>query len=158
MKDLKPILSEKELSSLELFQKLDELHLDPSDYIIFGSGPMFIYGIRPLKDLDDLDLVINEKALGKLSSRIDFRLDDEWDNCMWGEYAGGKIELGTNWGYKKRNWDEIISDSVKIGRYPFGRLEYVIDWKEDRAANKEDKKYSEKDLKHIALIEDFLSR
>ena len=50
------------LQKHELFQKLETLNLDPKDYIIMGSGVMFALGIRPLKDLDDIDIWVNKKG------------------------------------------------------------------------------------------------
>lgn len=141
------MLTEQELQNNDLFRKLDSLDLDPSQYVIMGSGIMFALGIRKLTDLDDIDILVTESGWEKVKSLAEIHHDDEW-NCDHLYLFDEKIEIYNGWGPSKYIPENLIAESFKIGRYNFASLEDVIKWKKELGRDK--------DYKHIAMIMSFL--
>lgn len=51
------------LKDNSLFKKLISLNLPTEDFAVFGSGPMFAYGLR--KSIHDIDLIARGQAWEK---------------------------------------------------------------------------------------------
>lgn len=141
------MITQQELQNNDLFRKLDSLDLDPSQYVIMGSGIMFALGIRQLTDLDDIDILVTESGWEKVKSLAEIHHDDEW-NCDHLYLFDEKIEIYNGWGPSKYIPENLIAESLKIGRYNFASLEDVIKWKKELGRDK--------DYKHIAMIMNFL--
>lgn len=129
----------------ELFKKLKELNLQKEKFAIFGSGPM---GIRDLKEIGDLDIILPENIFNDLKKRPDFKLDKKKSGNEYLKKDG--IEFYKNW--HPGNWDidKLIQEAEIINDLPFVKLEDVLKWKK--------LKMREKDIKDIELIENYLSQ
>lgn len=131
------------MSNDDLFQRVKELKLPTGKYVLFGSAPL---GIRGLKNCHDIDVVVTEDLWGE------FVVKDGWvlktgpsgDEYLW----NNDIELWRGW--KPGEWDisELINEAEIINGLPFVKLDYVVECKKLSAR--------EKDLKDIAIIEKFL--
>ena len=131
------------MSNQELFSKVRKLGLPSGTYALFGSTPM---GIRNLKDCHDIDVIVTEELWNA------YRDKPAWTTRV-GPYRdeyleNGEIELWKNWKPGMWNAQQLIDMAEVIDGLPFVRLENVIAWKRLYAR--------EKDLKDIAIIENFL--
>jgi hypothetical protein len=140
------------ISQSLIFQKLLGLNLNPADYAVFGSGPMFAHGIRPIEELSDLDLIVTTKGLAKLCTvpGAVVEYDDLWECFHLRFIDDPEIEAYSGWGPGRYNPDEIITNADVIGGVRFVKLETVREWKLEMGR--------EKDLIHIKQIDEFLSR
>ena len=131
------------MSNQELFLKIAALNLPPGKYALFGSAPM---GIRDLRDCHDIDIIATEDLWNT------FRNRPGWIARVgpWGDdyFEKEEVELWKNW--RPGAWDiqKLIDAAQVIDGLPFVPLEDVLRWKKLIAR--------EKDMKDIAVIEDFL--
>jgi|GEM_PF-1199580 len=136
------MLTEKELKNYLAFQKLGTLGLDSTDYVIFGSGTMFALEIRPLDDLDDLDILVKSEVFEKLKSRGELKKSAFGDPVI--RFEDGLIEVFANWQPNPHiyTFENLHKNSFKIGNYTFANIEDVLRWKKDKL--------------HIKMIEEYL--
>jgi len=129
----------------EFLKKLKDLNLPKGKFAIFGSGPM---GIRGLKEIGDLDVIVTEDIFDDFAKRPDFKLGQKKSNNEYLEKDG--IEFYKNW--HPGDWDinKLIQDAEIINDWPFVRLEEVLKWKK--------LKMRDKDIKDIELIENYLNK
>jgi hypothetical protein len=131
------------MSNQELFSKVKALSLSSGKYVLFGSAPM---GVRGLKDCHDADILITEDEWNK------YRDKPEWipkvGLCGDDYFENGEIGLWKNLSPGKWDVQKLIDDAEIIDGLPFVRLKNVIEWKKLYAR--------EKDLKDIEIIENFL--
>lgn len=129
-----------------LFEELKKLSLPTGEYAVFGSGPMWVRGIR---ESNDIDIITRgnawewAKANGKYGVKEEIGLE-------YVQFVDGNIEVYRDWHPGKWNIDELIDTADRIEGIPFVKLEYVIDWKK--------KKGREKDRRDLELIEEYLSK
>jgi hypothetical protein len=129
----------------ELFKKLKEMNLPKGKFVIFGSGPM---GIRGLKEIGDLDVIVTEDIFDDFAKRPDFNLGKKKSNNEYLERDG--IEFYKNW--HPGDWDinKLIQEAEIIDDLPFVKLEDVLKWKKS--------KMREKDIKDIESIENYFNQ
>ncbi len=127
-----------------LIKKLLSLNLPTDDYAIFGSGPLYAYGI--IKNPRDLDVIARgeawKKAL-KLGKPQKLPFGNKAIN-----FFDGKIEIINAWAPGKWDIDELIDTAKIIEGIKFVNLKTVLKWKKRMARPK--------DLKHIKMIEKYL--
>jgi hypothetical protein len=131
------------MSNTDLFQRIRDLHLPAGEFVIFGSGPM---GIRGMRDCRDIDLIVTEDLWNALKD-AGWEVRPKSDGSL--RLVKDEIEVWRDW--KPGEWDvnRLIRDAEAINGLPFVRLESVLKWKRLLAR--------EKDLHDIELIEKFLS-
>jgi len=133
----------KKLKIKDLFKKID---LPLGKYVIFGSGPM---GIRGLRKCYDLDILVTEDIFNEYKNKSDWEYKEfERDGRHVEMVEKNNIELYKTWGPGEWNEDELIKTSEIIDGLPFVRLEYVIKWKKISGR--------EKDLNDIKIIEGYI--
>lgn len=126
-----------------LLSEMKSLGLPPDDFAVFGSGPMVIRGMREPHDLDVL-------ARG-----------EAWEICKSKSkppkaVSGGElckffnddIEIFSSWAPGEWDVDELIDTAEIFEGIRYVRLEHVLEWKRRMGR--------EKDLKDIAMIEEYL--
>lgn len=128
-----------------LFESLRKLAFQKGEYAVFGSGPMWVRGIR---ESNDIDIIVREtvwewaRANGKPGLKEEIGLE-------YVSFADGDIEVYHDWHPGKWDIDTLIDTAEIIDGIPFVRLDSVIDWKEQKGR--------EKDQKDLALIQKYLS-
>lgn len=128
-----------------IIKKLLSLKLPTKDYAVVGSGPMFAYGIK--SQINDIDIVARGKAwemVRKLGNPIKSPLGNTIIQIF-----DGKVEAGITWLPGECDIDELIDTADVIEGIRFVSLENVLKWKKKMARPK--------DLKHIKMIEEYLS-
>lgn len=123
------------------FQDVLKLGLPQGSYAVFGSGPMAVRGMR---DAVDIDLIVTDELWQQYAATGKYRIEKGFDLIMH------DVSLIADW--KKWFPDNLplIESADIIDGLPFVKLSYVLEWK--RALGRE------KDLRDIALIQEYLGR
>ena len=141
------MLNENDLKQSEIFKLLDSLNLSSDEYLIMGSGIMFALGIRPLKELNDLDLFVTDSAFAKVKDLGEAFYDEVSDSYHINLFDN-KIEIMDSWIPKDCLFTDLYKNALHIGKYSFEGLDDVLKWKMTMGR--------EKDIKHIEMINDYL--
>lgn len=130
----------------QLFDELKRLSLPMGEYAIFGSGPLWVRGIR---DSSDIDIITRGETWGwaKANGQV---VSKETSGLECAQFADGAIEIYRDWYPGIWNIDTLIETAEIIEGIPFVRLESVMEWKK--------KMGREKDIEDLALINEYLSR
>ncbi len=129
----------------KLLTELRSLGLPPDDFVVFGSGPMMVRGLRQSRDLDVLARgPAWEKAWGA-GERGRSKMGDRA-----AVFFGGDIEVFDSWGPGDWDIDELIDGADVIDGIRFATLDNVLKWK--RRVGRP------KDLEDIRLVERYLER
>ena len=128
-------------NSKDLYQDLKDLNLPKGKYVLFGSAPMSIRGLK--KEFHDLDIVVTQDVWDKHRNKKGWKLVhlDNGSDFLW----NNDLELYYDW--KPGDWDaeDLISRAEIIDDLPFVTLEDCLKWKKLSGR--------EKDLKDAELIE-----
>lgn len=127
------------------FEKLRGLALPIGEHAITGSGPL---GIRGLREIRDLDVIVTEDLWELLESRYG---SSDWDGII---HYGLDIEFIHQQNFIDEpegipSIQEQIKKSEMIQGLPFVRLEHLILFKQRRLS-------SAKDFRDLQLIKRFL--
>lgn len=130
---------------MDIFERIRNLNLPVSEYVVFGSGPLAAHGIR---ESNDLDLFVTDKLYKKLKK-------NGWTEKSWSdagyylEKDGVQMDDSWNYGKYRPTFNEIIDKAKFINGIPFAPLTEVIKWKKAFARPK--------DMADIKLIESYLA-
>ena len=94
-----------------LLEELKKLNLPKDKYIIFGSGPMAIRGIR---DSEDIDVLVTKALFEELL----IKFPQDISNHPLGMMSIGDIEIGSSWQGNKSMTNKIIGDAEFIQGFP----------------------------------------
>lgn len=133
---------------MEIIREVKSLNLPEGKYVVFGSGPLQVHGIR---QSSDIDILTTPELYDRLKNQ-------GWDEGRWeppypGSYLyRGNFQIVNNWNYGVYNPDprQLIDTAEIIDGVPFVPLQEVLLWK--RAFGRE------KDKEDIRLIEEYLSK
>lgn len=135
-----------ELPKHPLFDELKKLSLPEGEWAVFGSGPMWVRGIRESSDIDVIARGAAwdwARANGKTGVKEGSGLE-----CV--SFCDGDIEVYRAWYPGEWDIDALIDTAEMIDGIPFVRLEHVVAWKNVMGR--------EKDAKDLALIEEYLKK
>lgn len=62
-----------------IFDRYSFFSLNPEEYVILGSGVMFALGIRPLSELDDIDILVSVSGWKKVRGLAEVKHDEKKD-------------------------------------------------------------------------------
>lgn len=119
---------------------LKNLALPPSQYAIFGSGPMAIRGIR---EANDIDLIVKKDLWDDLAVRYSSLVDGY-------KIVINGIEIFHSWKDIDINLNELIDTADVFNGVRYVKLENVIKWKENLKRPK--------DIEDIKLIRAYLDK
>ncbi|MGD2169520.1 MAG: hypothetical protein PVI40_04700 [Chlamydiota bacterium] len=135
----------------EKFDALRQFNLPIDQYAITGSGPM---GIRNLKIIGDIDIIVSEKLWNDLASKYGI-IDQNGVKKI--AFPGGIIEAFYQDSFYSKQFDDKaptctsrIANAEIIDGLPFDTLETTLYYKK--------KERREKDLRDIELIEKWISQ
>ncbi len=138
------IAMENDMTNKDLFQKVKELKLPTGKYVLFGSAPLAIRGLR---DCHDIDILVTEDLWNAYKEK-------NWEiktTSLGSPFlCKDGVEMGKDW--KPGQWDvaQLIGEAEIIDGLPFVKLGDVLEWKKMMGR--------EKDLEDIKIIEKFLQR
>lgn len=133
-----------------MLEEFDLLHLPVADYIIAGSGPM---GIRGIREIRDLDIVVSDELWELLSDK--YAIIDGGDPGTKKIVISEVIEvLGTpSFTYDDLftpKVNELIEEAEMIDGHPYMSLSHLIFFK--------CKKKRDKDLRDVSMIYEWLKK
>lgn len=113
----------------KLFNELRALNLPSDQYVVFGSGPM---GIRGMREIHDVDIFVTEKLWQALLKN---------NNSENGKSLRltANIEAIREWFPGEWKVEELIAGADIIDGIRFAKLEMVYAWKVQRKAPKDEK-------------------
>jgi len=85
-------ITEQELEKSPVFLKIKELGLKADEFLIIGSGIMFALGIRDVKDIHDIDIIVNDKGWEKVKNLSKVYINEIGEKHLY--LLGKKIEYG----------------------------------------------------------------
>lgn len=122
------------------------LDLPLGEYTIFGSGPLFVRGLK--NEIGDFDLLVTQKIWNEFKNTAGWR---QKVAPQGGKYlVKGDVELYKDWKPGRWNVRRLILQSDIIEGLPFVKLSEVLRWK--KVYNRR------KDQKDIQLILAYLKR
>jgi hypothetical protein len=127
-------------------EEIDELHLPQDEYVISGSAPLVIRGIK--KHNDDIDILVTKKlwnTLIKSHKAQSIIIGDK--KIEYIQYNHIAI-LNSMLGFREEEYESIIERADTIGAYRFVNLNDTIICKNFSGRDK--------DIKQIELIEEYL--
>lgn len=124
---------------MKYLDELTNLNLPKDQYAIFGSGPL---GIRNLREVSDLDIIVKDNLWNKLIKEYSFNEDK-------GSIEIGGIEIFNNWLPWFNDVNKLIDSAEIIEGFPFVSLDNVMEWKS--------KLGREKDFKDLSLIKNYIN-
>lgn len=131
---------------IQMFKELDALGLPKDEYVIVGSGPL---GIRGIREIRDLDLVVSNNLWKRLSGKHTIVDGDPGTKKMYIskciEVLGGPSFIHDG---NTPTVEEMIKSVEFINGYPFMSLNYTILFKLKRGRDK--------DLHDLMLLEKWM--
>jgi hypothetical protein len=131
---------------MNICEEVKKLHLPLGEYVVVGSGPLAVRGIR---NFNDIALLVSEQAYSRLSAR-------GWEETI-GFGGRMRLKLGLYEAYQDLCYGDyrpdtkiLIEQADIVNGIPFLQLEELIRFK--KAVGRE------KDLADIRLIEAYLAR
>jgi hypothetical protein len=133
--------AETKLSEHRLVRRLLLLGLDRRHFVVFGSGPLLLHGLR---DVGDLDIVARGPAWGR-ASELGQRVVASLNGAPMRHFWGGKIEVTQGWISPEWDVDELIDRADLVEGIRFARLDAVLAYKRFLRRDK--------DIRDISAIE-----
>jgi hypothetical protein len=134
------------MTGQEIVAKVQSLKLPKNSYIVFGSCPMALAGIRESQDIDML---------------VDQATFDSFAQAGWQEVVKSsrdkpltheEFEAHHSWNFSsyKPTLGQLLATATVVDGIPFASLQEVRKWKQSSGRPK--------DLKDIALIDAYLAK
>lgn len=109
-----------------LIRRLIALDLERKDFVIFGSAPLLVYGIR--RNIGDLDIVARGAAWRK-AAELGVHATAASTGAPMIHFWGGRIEIFQEWLSKDWDSDELIDQANVVGGLRFARMADVLAYK-----------------------------
>lgn len=133
------------MGNKKIFEQVKKLNLPKGKYVIFGSAPM---GIRGIRDCHDLDIVVLEEVLEEIKKKPDWKVKN-FENGRQ-TFVFEDIELWKDWWPGQWDTEDLIKRADIIDDLPFATLEDVLRWKKIFGRKK--------DWQDIQLIKKYLKK
>jgi hypothetical protein len=121
-----PALSENRLIR-RLATLVARLHLDPGDFVIFGSGPLLAHGLR--SSIHDLDIVARGPAWRHVS-RYGCPGTGSANGAPMALFWNGLIQFSQGWISADWDADDLIDRAETVQGWPFAGLADVLAYKQ----------------------------
>lgn len=134
------------MTKKDIVTKVKTLHLPKNSYIVFGSCPMAVLGIRKA---NDIDLLVSPELKKQLKK-------DGWKelrkNANDIPLVYDVFEAHDNWNFSSYSptLENLLATAMNIDGVPFASLEEVRKWK---ACGERPK-----DIADVKLIDDYLTK
>lgn len=135
---------------MDTIAKLRELNLPLGQYAVIGSGTLAVRGIRESRDLD---IVAQPSVFEELKRRGGWKKKWFFRGMLTRRVIEKDgVEVFSNYHYKKFRplTEDVIQTADIIQGFPFVSLDYFVAFKRELGR--------EKDLRDIALVQEYLSR
>lgn len=150
LRDLKLNTDQKQynvhMKQVDIIPKIQNLKLPTGQYVVFGSGPI---GVRGIREINDLDIVVTPEVYAKIKKQPGWKEITKPEgnlNLVKEEY---EIMADYNVGVYNPDTKKLIAKAELIDGVPFVPLNEVLVWK--NASRRP------KDLVDIELINTYLA-
>lgn len=132
------------MTGQEIITKVKELRLPEESYIVFGSCPMALAGIR---ESSDIDMLVSDDVFEALRKQ-GWRILNKGGNDK--PLTQEEFEAHKSWNFSsyQPTLEQLLETATIIEDIPFASLEEVRKWKASSGRPK--------DLEDIRLIDDYL--
>ena len=133
------------MTKQEIISKVKELNLPKGQYIVFGSCPLAILGIR---ESNDIDLLVSAELKEKLKEAGWKELEKSPNDIP---LVHDVFEAHDNWNFSsyRPTLEDLLATAMEVEGIPFASLEEVHKWKAEGERAK--------DIADMELIEKYLS-
>lgn len=128
----------------DLIKKVKSINI-PGPYTVFGSAPLLAHGI--INQCEDVDIITTPATFNKMKKQYSTSKTPSGSEKI--DIGKGDVEIFMNWTHDVSP-EKVISRSNTINGVNFANLNDVMNWKSKRK--------KPKDLKHIKLINNYLSQ
>jgi len=134
------------MNKQEIINKVKTLNLPKNSYIVFGSCPLAILGLR---EANDIDLLVSSKIHKSLEQ-------NGWKKINKGPkdtpLTYDVFEAHNNWNFSSYNptLEDLLTRAIKVDDIPFASVEDVRKWKQGYGRPR--------DIADIKLIDDYFKR
>ena len=134
------------MTGQQIVDKAKELNLPKGSYVIFGSCPMAVAGIR---ESSDIDMLVSEEVFSNLA-KGGWKILDKGGKDK--PLLNGDFEAHKSWEFSSYapTLDHLLARADYVDGIPFASLQEVRKWKVASGRPK--------DLLDIELIDEYLSR
>ena len=109
-----------------LLERLTSLGLKRDDFLVFGSAPLLLYGLR--SELGDLDVLARGDAWEK-AHQLGVPSTGKATGSPSMQFWGGEIEVFDQWISKRWQFDRLVSRADVIDGVRFADLHDVLAYK-----------------------------
>ncbi|HCC23201.1 TPA: hypothetical protein DF272_03415 [Candidatus Falkowbacteria bacterium] len=114
---------------MKYLDELEKLNLPVGQYAIFGSGPL---AARAIRASADLDVIVKAGLWTDLTKKYVGLIQGD-PECL----KIGLIEIYKDWLMLTNKIDQMVDSAEVIDGFPYVRLEYVIEWKQQMGRDKD---------------------
>lgn len=128
----------------EIVTKVKSLNLPKDSYVVFGSGPLAVAGIR---ETNDIDMLVSNEVFEELKK-------DGWKELVKGPddkpLVRGDFEIHSHWNFSSYapTLKHLLETATEIDGVMFASLDEVRKWKEASGGQKH--------LADVDLIDNYL--
>ena len=134
------------MTKQEIIAKVTALNFPKGSYVVFGSGPLALHGVR---EANDIDLLVSKELFAELK-KAGWQLIDKGlnDNPL----VRDVFEAHTNWSFSPYNptLEHLLANAMVMDGIPFASLEEVRKWKIASGGSKH--------LHDVSLIDAYLKK
>jgi len=123
------------LDKLLYFDELEKLELPKDDFVIYGSAPLVIRGLKEKNS--DIDILVREKLWNELTKKYPVQIGIGFGNTYRKYIELGHIEIDPALGDFTDNIDLIIDRADELNGYRVMKLEDMIKLKEHMGREKD---------------------
>lgn len=134
------------MTGTEIIARVKALHLPEGQYVVFGSCPIALAGLR---EANDIDMLVSSQLLQDLAKQ-------GWQQIDKGDqdkpFTYDVFEAHDSWNYASYNptLQQLLATAKVVEGIPFVSLQEVRQWKVVSGRPK--------DLQDVALIDNYLQR
>ncbi len=134
------------MTKQQIIEKVKTLNLPVDSYVVYGSCPMAVAGIR---EAGDVDMYVTTELLSQLKAK-------GWKQIHKGPkdepYTYDVFEAHDNWEFSDYHpsFEQLQSNAVVVGGVPFASLQDVRKWK----AASDNPKF----MRDVELIDEYLQK
>jgi len=129
---------------MDIFKKVELLHLSAGEYVVVASGVMEAIGLRKAADLD---IAVTPLLFDQLRKNSGWKEEVRWDKLFLIK-NGIDIIPELAWSAYSTTTKEVIASAMIINGIPFMNLEELCKFKHALGR--------EKDFADVALIEEYI--
>jgi hypothetical protein len=140
------------MTAQEIIAKVKELNWPEGSYVVFGSCPMALAGIR---EANDIDFLVSKELFAELKTqgwKQIYKTPNDQPLTKDSFEARGVLEVHDNWNFSLYNptLEHLLASATLADGVSFAALKEVRKWK--AAAGRP------KDLKDVELIDEYLKK